>query len=94
VLAIYFLESYLWSDNHTFVIRIWREGINREKQNPIWRGSIYHVATDERIYFDDVEKVVAFIQTKIGNNVRNTSRKTTIIKVVIRTLNHIFRRHR
>ena len=48
---------------HSFVVRVWREV---GKDDAVWRGYIDHVGSGERIYFQNLEDVIWFIQERIG----------------------------
>ena len=50
------------SDTHAFIVRIWHEELNGAGNVAVWRGSIDHVASGERLYFCDLGGVVRFIQ--------------------------------
>jgi hypothetical protein len=56
------------------VIRIWHEAIDRDGNFVIWRGSIDHVGTGRRLYFNDLSGVVRFIRDEIGSNVGRSGR--------------------
>jgi hypothetical protein len=47
---------------HAFVVRIWLEEAARGGKPALWRGSIGHVLSREKIYFQDLSKVLAFIK--------------------------------
>jgi hypothetical protein len=44
----------------SFVARIWLEG--EPDGNPIWRGRIQHVQSDQEAYFQDLAEMSAFIE--------------------------------
>lgn len=51
---------------HVFIVRIWeepREGGNPKRE---WRGMIENVATQERSFFRDFNKLLAFIRERTG----------------------------
>ncbi len=50
-------------DEHSFIVRIWQEA---QGASPIWRGSIRYVATNEQMYFQSPDKLIAFIVAKTG----------------------------
>lgn len=54
------------ADTYSFVIRIWHEALDSEGHITTWRGSIDHVGSDERLHFDDLARIVQFIQEQIG----------------------------
>ena len=46
--------------SESFVARLWLEsGANGE---PMWRGHIRHVQGEEETYFQDLEKMISFIE--------------------------------
>ena len=49
-----------------FIVRIWHEVLDDEGHIVAWRGSIEHVGSDERLYFQDLDRVVGFIQEQLG----------------------------
>jgi hypothetical protein len=55
------LEKYA-----SFFVRIWQEPRDREGARPEWRGSIEHVQSGQKRYFKDVEALVNFIESAIG----------------------------
>lgn len=55
----------LENDTQSFIIRIWHEMIDEEKNVAIWRGSIDHVGTGKRLYFRDLDGIARFIQDYI-----------------------------
>lgn len=54
------------SQNYSFVVRVWLESANRDKESAVWRGSIEQVGSDSRFYFSDLDGISRFIQTQIG----------------------------
>ena len=50
------------SDTHSFIVRIWYEGLESDGTIKTWRGSIEHVGNGQRVHFTDLERVVDFIQ--------------------------------
>ncbi len=44
----------------SFVARIWLEGESDE--NPIWRGRIQHVRSNQEAYFQDLAEMSAFME--------------------------------
>jgi hypothetical protein len=49
-------QRTVWS----FVARIWLEG--EPDANPIWRGRIQHVQSNQEAYFQDLGEMSAFIE--------------------------------
>ena len=52
----------LENDTQSFIIRIWHERVDEEKNITVWRGSIDHVGTGKRLYFHDLNGIARFIQ--------------------------------
>jgi hypothetical protein len=46
----------------SFIVRIWHEESNGEGGIPVRRGSIEHVSTGRRIYFEDMQDILLFIE--------------------------------
>lgn len=58
------IGPYLLDDiPNIFIIRIWRE---RRDGDLEWRGTVEHVPTHDRIYFQDTQKMIDFIIEKSG----------------------------
>jgi len=62
------------NDTQSFIIRIWHEWVDEEKNVTIWRGSIDHVGTGQRLYFHDLEGVTRFIQDYLQVKQQRTPR--------------------
>jgi hypothetical protein len=56
----------LENETHAFIIRVWYEAQDNEGQVVTWRGSIDHVGGNKRLYFQDMNGVVKFIQEQSG----------------------------
>jgi hypothetical protein len=55
------LESFE-EDTQVFIVRFWRESRELEGAHPIWRGSVEHMPSGQRIYvknFKEVERVMS-----------------------------------
>lgn len=63
------------NDTHAFIVRVWVETQVEQDRKAAWRGSIDHVTDGKRIYFQDLDCVVHFIQEQAGISKR--SRTTT-----------------
>jgi hypothetical protein len=50
---------------HTFVLRIWKESRELDGALPEWRGSIEHVANQERRFVRTLQDVILFIASYI-----------------------------
>lgn len=56
------------NETHAFIVRVWYEARDSTGNIVAWRGSIDHVGADERLYFQDLQGVVTFIQEQTGIN--------------------------
>lgn len=54
------------NETHAFIIRVWYEAQDSEGKVLTWRGSIDHVGGNKRLYFQDMNGVVNFIQEQSG----------------------------
>ena len=62
-------------DTHAFIVRIWHEDLDNEGNGLAWRGSIQHVGSNKRLYFQDLEGIVRFVREQTGINARRQGRK-------------------
>jgi hypothetical protein len=53
-------------DTHSLIVRIWFEETDGENGVLVRRGSIEHVSSKRRIYFQDMEKILWFIEEEAG----------------------------
>ncbi len=53
-------------DTQSFIIRIWHEAVSDDGRVLAWRGSIDHVGSSRRIYFQDMEQAIHFIAQEAG----------------------------
>jgi hypothetical protein len=60
-------------DTQSFVVRIWQEAVDGAGNTVAWRGSIDHVNSAKRLYFQDWDRFVHFIQEESGVNDRWSS---------------------
>ncbi len=49
-------------NNHSFVIRLWLEEAETERQAEKWRGHITHYPSRRERYFDDFAAILEFIR--------------------------------
>ena len=59
---------------HAFIVRIWLEPQEVKDAEPIWRGVIEDVEGDERVYFDQLDKMSTYFARylkEIGINIDN-----------------------
>ena len=54
------------TDTHAFIIRIWNEASEGEDLEITWRGSIEHVGSNQRLYFQNLSSIVHFIRERSG----------------------------
>ena len=48
--------------SHSFVIRLWREEQDGTRDEPLWRGHIIHVPTQEDRYVQVLDDFTTFIR--------------------------------
>ena len=48
-----------------FIVRIWFEETNGEDSATVRRGSIEHVSSKKRIYFEDLKEMLKFIGEQV-----------------------------
>jgi len=71
------LESFE-EDTQVFIVRFWRESRELEGAHPIWRGSVEHMPSGQRIYvknFKEVERVMSSFVRDEKKTKRNTGWK-------------------
>jgi hypothetical protein len=57
---------------NSFILRIWWEELGPDTENQrLWRGWVQHVRSGEAIYFQDVGKLLAFIEEWTGQLVHS-----------------------
>lgn len=55
------------NDNQSFIVRIWREATgNGDQASQVWRGSIDHIGSGKRFYFQDLDGIARFIREQLG----------------------------
>jgi hypothetical protein len=62
-------------DTHAFIVRIWHEELDHEGNGLAWRGSIHHVGSNQRLYFQDLEGIVRFVREQSGINAQRPGRR-------------------
>ena len=67
-------ESSIQADRHSFVVRIWREAGGGPAEAVTWRGSVDHVGSGDRLYFDEPEAIVRFVREQAGLRARRPRR--------------------
>lgn len=66
------MESFE-EDTQTFIVRFWRESRKREDARPIWRGSVEHMPSGQRVYvrnFKEAESFMSHFVPQINMNSR------------------------
>ena len=53
------------SDMHSFIVRVWKEGVDRVRDATIWRCSIDNVLSGQRCYFSDLAEIGPFIREQV-----------------------------
>ena len=54
---------------YSFVVHLWFDGDEeREFQASLWRGSIEHLPTQQRLYFSEFAEMVRFLASWIGRH--------------------------
>ena len=59
-------EARVQGDTYSFIVRIWHEALDSEGQIIEWRGSVDCVSSGERLHFYDLDRLVQFIQQRVG----------------------------
>ncbi len=54
------------SEIQSFLVRLWHEAVDSKGNATAWRGSIDHVGTDNRLHFQELARVLEFIQQETG----------------------------
>ena len=49
----------------SFIVRIWLEETAEEAGRLVWRGSITHVPSGERLYFEKLEAIADFVASYV-----------------------------
>ncbi len=53
-------------ETFSFVVRVWKEGIDDPGHTTKWRGSIDNVLTGERSYIRDLDSISEVIRKELG----------------------------
>ncbi len=51
---------------HVFLLRVWRERGKNQVGEELWRGSVEHMPSNERVFFQDLRKLCSFVVRKSG----------------------------
>ncbi len=54
------------STSHSFLVRLWIEGVSDDSGSIQWRGHITHLIDEERRYVETFDQIVSFIQRYLG----------------------------
>ena len=54
------MESFE-EDTQTFIVRFWRESRELEGARPIWRGSVEHLPSGQRVYVNNLKEAESFM---------------------------------
>ncbi len=57
-------SDFYLSQNHSFILRIRREG----QAEDAWRGSIEHVGSGQRFFFQDLNSIIDFILEQVSTS--------------------------
>jgi hypothetical protein len=76
-------DGNILRDSYAFIIRIWCEAFDEKGNVSNWRGSIDYVGGNQRLYFENLDGIVRFIQeqTKIRLNNNFTWWQFIVLKV-------------
>ncbi len=53
--------------SHSFIVRFWLEPREIRDAMPIWRGMIKHVPSGRRLYLENFDEVVPFIESHLNS---------------------------
>jgi hypothetical protein len=71
-------------DTQAFIVRIWHEAEDDEGRPVAWRGSVQQVGSDSRLYFQELDGIVRFIQEQTGIKARRGASKWRKLLAMIR----------
>lgn len=52
--------------SHSFLIRLWIEGVGEDARSVRWRGHVTHLIDEERQYVETFEQITRFLQSYLG----------------------------
>jgi hypothetical protein len=58
-------DSQLEGNTQSFILRIWSEAVDDDDYVTALRGSIDHVGTGKRLYFQDLNEIARFVRDYI-----------------------------
>ena len=53
---------------HSFIVKLWLEDQGEQKDGSTWHGYVTHVPSGERRYLKELQDIVAFIKSYMGNS--------------------------
>jgi hypothetical protein len=59
------MMNQLESETHSFITRIWLEEKNEKLDYILWRGHITHIPSGKRLYFQDLDTMLAFVKSHL-----------------------------
>lgn len=62
-------------DTQAFIVRIWHEAEDEEGRPIAWQGSVQQVGSDKRLYFQELDGILHFIQEQTGIKARRGASK-------------------
>jgi hypothetical protein len=60
------MDSYPRGEAHSFIVRIWYEADESHAEGVTWRGSVDHVSSGRRLYFDELGAFLRFLGEQAG----------------------------
>ena len=54
------------STSHSFLIRLWIEGVSDDLGTIQWRGHITHLIDEDRRYVETFDQIISFVQGYLG----------------------------
>ena len=52
--------THITPDRHSFIVRVWRED-SADQASGLWRGSIEHVTSGQRLHFISLDALAEFV---------------------------------
>lgn len=63
--------------SHTFLIRIWIEGVPQEAGRLSWRGHVTHLPDEERCRVETFEEITRFMRGYVGGEMGGAGTTTS-----------------
>ena len=54
------------ANSHSFIVRFWVEPREIEDAKPVWRGVVEHVPSGKKLYLNNLEEIIVFINSYLG----------------------------